>query len=375
MNDKELVRVAAMVQEILQQLRKSRYMRCMAQLSLFADKAQDLVRNARKLTAALSREWFAAAERSCKSTSRQLSDIPFLASNLQSLLNRRHKEVPRLSGVVDELRALQEEFGDVEFNGEENALCVVTESITLEDIYLGRFRIALYLDRLCELYQTVPYLVTATDPHPAATDDAVTHPHVSNDAICEGDGAAAIKAALEEGRLADFFVMVRSILTTYNPGSPYVPLSDWHGIACYECGYVMDSESSYYCTSCENATCDECSAVCTGCSEVVCKSCAGTCEICEESLCPQCAKTKCGECEVVCCESCLDDGLCPDCKEERNKDEEQETEDDKKTTSEHGATVIGGRLADGGQRACASCSAVQPNGVGQTPALPGQIGQ
>ena len=373
MNDKELVRVAGTIQGALGQLRKSRYMRCMVQLSLFAGTMQNLIRDSRKLRAALSRDWLAAAEHSCKSVSRQLGEIPFLVSNIQSLLDRRHREMPNLSGIAAELWALQQEFDDVEFNGEENALCVVTDPITLEDIYLGRFRIALYLRSLRELYQKVPYFVTAVDPHPAATDDAVTHPHVSNDVVCEGDGAAAIKAALETGRLADFFTMVRSILTTYNPDSPYVSLADWHGVSCYECGYVMDSESSYYCTYCENATCDECSSVCASCAEVVCKSCAGTCEICEQSLCPQCAKKKCSECESVCCESCLDDGLCPDCKEERDNNEEQETEDNKETTAGQEATVMGGRLADGGERTLAGYAAVQPHSVGQAAVLPGPV--
>jgi hypothetical protein len=376
MNDKEVVCVAGAIQNALEQLRKNRYARCAAQLSLFAGTVQKLVRDSRQLATALSRDWFAAAERSCKTINRQLGEIPFLVSNLQSLLDRRHRDVPKLSGIAAELYALRQEFDDVEFNGEEDALCVVTEPITLEDIYLGRFRIALYLHSLRELYQKTPYFVMAIDPHPAATDDAVTHPHVSNDVVCEGDGAAAIRAALEGGRLVDFFTMVRSILTTYNPDSPYVALSDWEGVPCYECGYVMDSESSYYCVYCENAVCDECSSVCTGCGEVVCKSCAGTCEMCERSLCPPCAKSKCSECESVCCGSCLDDGLCPDCKEERdNHEEEQETEDNQDTTTDQEATGVGGRLADGGQRAYGSYPAVQPRGMGQAPVLPGPVGQ
>ena len=374
MNHKELVRVAGMVQGALWQLRKSRYMRCTTQLSLFAGTMQTLIHNSRKLAMALSRDWFSAAEHSCKAISRQLGEIPFLVSNLQSLLDRRHREMPNLSGIAAELWALQQEFDDIEFNAEEKALCVVTEPITLEDIYLGRFRIALYLDSLCELYQKVPYFVTASDPHPAATDDAVTHPHVSNDVVCEGDGAAAIRAALETGRLTDFFAMVRSILTTYNSDSPYVSLADWDGVSCYECGYVMNSESSYYCTFCENAVCDECSAVCASCAEVVCKSCVSTCEICEQSLCPQCAKTKCSECESVCCQSCLDDGLCPDCKEERESDEEErETEDNKETTTDEEATVMGGRLAGQSQRTCPAGPAVQPQCLGQAPVLPGPL--
>jgi hypothetical protein len=222
MNDKELVRVADAIQNALLQSRKSRYARCAAQLSLFAGTMQKVIQDSRRLATALSRDWFAAAEHACKTINTQLGEIPFLVSNLQSLLDRRHREVPHLSGIAAELWALQQEFDDVEFHGEENALCVVTEPITLEDVYLGRFRIALYLGSLCELYQRVPYFVLAIDPHPAATDDAVTHPHVSNDVLCEGDGTAAIRAALETGRLVDFFTMVRSILTTYNPDSPYV---------------------------------------------------------------------------------------------------------------------------------------------------------
>jgi len=375
MNDKEVVRVAGVIQDVLRQLRRSRYMRCMAQLSLFAGTMQELVRNSRKLSAALSRDWYAAAERSCKNISAQLSDISFPVSNIQSLLDRCHEEIPKLSEIADELWTLREEFGDVEFNGEENALCVITEPITLEDIYLGRFRIALYVDCLCELYQKAPYFVMATDPHPAGTDDAVTHPHVSHNVVCEGDGAAAIRAALEEGRLCDFFCLVRSILTTYNPASPYVSLSDWHGIACYECGYVMTGEDSYYCISCENAICDSCSFGCADCGEVACKSCAGMCEICERSLCSSCAKTLCGACESVCCESCLDEGLCMNCKDERESDEEQETESTEEASEKRETTVAGSQLANGGQRACADCSTVQPHGVGQTPVLPRQVAQ
>lgn len=374
MTDKELVRVAGAIQNALGQLRRSRYMRCAAQLSLFAGTVQKLIQDSRRLTTALSRDWFVAAERSCKIIDRQLGEIPFLASNLRSLLERRDREVPNLSGIAAELWALQQEFDDVEFNGGENALCVVTEAISLEDIYLGPFRIALYLDSLREMYQKVPYFVTAVDPHPAATDDAITHPHVSNDVVCEGDGAAAIRTALETGWLVDFFCMVRSILTTYNPDSPYVALSDWEGVSCYECGYVMDSESCYYCNCCENPVCDECSAVCATCGDIVCKSCAGTCEICESSLCSQCVKAKCIACESVCCKSCLDDGLCPDCREERDNDEE-ETEDNQEATTDQEATVLGGRLADGGQRASGSYSAVQPDGMGQAPVLPGPVGQ
>ena len=305
-------------------------------------------------------DWQAATQRCCTIISRQLNDIPYAVCQVQYVLDRRDKVMPGLSAAVEELKAIQAEFGDIDLNSEEDSLDVITEPITLEDVYLGPFRIAVFLDRLGELYHRTPYRAVALGPHPAAKDDAITHPHVSGEIVCEGDGAAAIRAALEEGRLVDFFTIVRSILTTYNPESPYVPLCEWEGIVCYECGCIMDGEDTYYCCYCDNAVCDACSALCAGCSETVCCSCAGACEMCEVSLCPQCAKTKCQECESVCCQVCMEDGLCPECREERNSDEQQETDESNESSDERQAetAAIGERLAAGEQGACTAHTAV-----------------
>lgn len=112
----------------------------------------------------------------------------------------------------------------------------------------------------------------------------------------------------------------------------------------YRIGYVMDHESVYYCSHCDSAVCDECSKVCATCGEIVCGECASHCNLCECSLCPECARTKCGECESTCCASCITDGLCPDCKEEREtEDEEQEIEETDETpnTNEPQPTPMG----------------------------------
>ena len=374
MNEKELVRVASMIQEALGKLRKSRYLECERQLILFTGSLHEVAHGARNLALALSRDWLAASEDCCKSMARHLGQIPYSVSKLESLLDRRQKEVPTLGTILDELKAVQEEFDDVAFNGEEGALCAVTEPITLEDTYLGPFRIALYPDKLQEMFHKIPYFVLAVEPHPATKDEAITHPHVSNEVLCEGDGSAAIRSALEEGRLSDFFVMVRGILTTYNPDSPYVSLADWDGTPCYDCGYVMDEESSGCCSYCDNPVCDQCSIVCTDCGEIVCGECVSHCAICDRSLCPPCAKTKCRACESICCESCIHDGLCPECKEDKeNEDEEQQTETTNETPDTNGpeTTVVGGRLAGSGICADGQGPAVQPDGVGQAPVLPG----
>ena len=379
MNDKEIAHVASWVQNALQLVHKYRYKRCAPQLDLLAGKIRELERNVRRLKIALSRDWLAAAEQVCKGADSLISDIPFLTTNVQSLLGRRKVEVPRFSAIVEELHVLHNEFNDVEWDFEESALCATTEPITLEGIYLGPFKIALHLDKLIELYERTPYYVIAIEPNPPTMDETVTHPHVSNEVVCEGDGAAAITAALGGGRITDFFVLVRSLLTTYNPSSPYVSLAKWHGTPCYECGYVMDSESTYYCNFCDRTVCDDCSVVCSHCSEIVCRHCSEACEICESSLCPACAENRCSECELVCCESCLEEGLCPSCKEERDhyeNEEEQEAETQEESQHQPETIPLGpGPIDRETFDPTVACVAIQPYSLGQVGVLPGQIAQ
>ena len=64
-----------------------------------------------------------------------------------------------------------------------------------------------------------PYSVVALDPNSAASNDEVTHPHVKDEHLCEGEGHSAIRAALAECRLLDFFMLVSQVLHTYGQGS------------------------------------------------------------------------------------------------------------------------------------------------------------
>ena len=45
--------------------------------------------------------------------------------------------------------------------------------------------------------------------------------------LCEGDGRSAIRQALAQGRLLDFFMLVAGGLRTYNAESPFVALEIW----------------------------------------------------------------------------------------------------------------------------------------------------
>ncbi len=320
---KNLIRVANRIQEALMKLKNSRYLELMKRLTSFVGQLQELTAESRKMGASLVHGWFSAAERCCSRTSRLLNDISYSISQIQQLAEGPQKKTPKLSLLVEELDQVQEEFGNLDFEKAENTVSVITEPITLEDVYLGPFRIRLELSKLSELYKDRPYRVIALNPNPAATDEKVTHPHVSGEKLCEGDGCVAIRTAFEQGRLSDFFTMVRSILNTYNPDSPYVALYDWNGEPCYDCGYVMSREDTYYCYYCEHDFCSQCSTYCRQCEETVCLSCSEECPHCEELACQNCI-SRCAECEELCCKSCLEENLCPNCKEEMEKDNEQQ---------------------------------------------------
>ncbi|MCP4259366.1 MAG: hypothetical protein GY774_17925 [Planctomycetes bacterium] len=229
-----------------------------------------------------------------------------------------------------------------------------------------------------ELYGASPYCVVALDPHPAATDEDVTHPHVSDRKLCEGDGAVTIRLALEQSRLFDFFSMIRSILSTYNPDSPYVSLDDWHGEPCYDCGYVMSRDDIYYCSYCDHDFCSECSTYCRCCDEGCCVGCAEQCPYCEDHVCMNCMR-ECVECNSLYCSSCLEENVCPNCKEEElNHGNEQneirettEKESQKETTNVEDSPENYGEEQRHSQQTGA---AVQPDSVGQTALFQGQNG-
>ena len=332
MEETKLLKTAAKLQEAMQQVRQFYYLECLRRLTLLSNKLQEIGSESRKLGIAMTRQWSAASNKCCIRAERAIGEIPHYITGIQELFAKRQTKAPTLSDVFEELKAVQAEFGDIEVSKSDQCISVTTEPITLEGVYLGPFRILLCLDLLVEMYHKPPYIVYAAEPNPAASDSSVTHPHISSDTLCTGDGYAAIKAALEAGRFADFFTIIRSILNTYNPDSAYVAMEDWEGSPCYECGYTMQSDQIYYCSSCDNSFCDECSACCENCNETICLSCAGRCQVCEVPLCHRC-QFECSECERVCCESCLEEGICSDCREEKEQNDEEEPINEEKVES------------------------------------------
>lgn len=216
-----------------------------------------------------------------------------------------------LRSLVDDLVALAAEFDTVEFDLRERRLWVETDPIELEGLALGRFRITLRWSRLGE---NRPYVVQALDANEAAGDASVVHPHVRDDALCEGDGKAAIRAALETGRLFDFFVLVRQILETYNADSAYVRIEDWVGVKCIDCGSTTDREEANSCERCASDLCSDCTSNCSDCGRTSCNECCRHCHDCESEFCRRCLND-CDDCGDAFCASCLTDGMCSACRE------------------------------------------------------------
>jgi hypothetical protein len=182
------------------------------------------------------------------------------------------------------------------------------------------------------LGETQPYRVVALDPKPSAKRDDVTHPHVQDEQLCEGEGRAAVQAALAEGRFHDFFLLVSQTLQTYARGSAFVELDDWNGIPCDQCGSLVDDDSRYSCDRCGDTLCGDCSFTCQGCENSFCSNCVAPCSACGHDFCSSCLET-CSECHKQFCENCCEDGLCEACREKQCENQSnEENEDDDSTT-------------------------------------------
>jgi hypothetical protein len=254
--------------------------------------------------------WLAAIRR-CS------SDLVTAFDRLRFELYERQKQLSvnpqRLATVRDlllDLAVLYQEFDQVEFDLREGTLRVSTEPITLDDKYLGSFSIVLQW-KGC--HDTFAYRIVALDPQPATRDSTITHPHVQDEILCEGDGRPVIRAALAGGRLYDFFCLVANILRNYNSSSPYVALSEWSGSPCSDCGGHCDEDDSTTCSRCEDQVCDDCCRCCNVCGDYHCSSCTGSCSACQESTCMACLET-CHQCGESVCNNCLTDNhLCESC--------------------------------------------------------------
>ncbi len=289
------------------------------------------------------RRGWAAAGRLCRDRLRR--SLAELRRQLDALLSELDRPVPKtvlsLSDIIADLASLESEFDPVNVYLRERAISVTTGEFMLGGLAFGPFEILLELDRLGS---TTPYTVVAVGGSPAASDSSVTHPHVRDERLCEGEAHAAIRGALAAGRILDFFLVVRQTLSTYNPDSAYVGLDQWDGGSCADCGCHVASDERTLCERCDDELCDDCYGSCTACGRYLCASCGAPCTACHENHCESCLATCCG-CNNLLCERCLTNEQCSRCRDAAAQEEAHgETQTDSPPAATAGPSADPDRL-------------------------------
>jgi len=327
---KNIIKLSNLLLDAISELESQRLRQIQAKFEDFGRQCSEAIKDSHLFYAAVERRWFESAEKIRTKVSRNINDFSYYLQRFKEFINTDEPKLPKLSDIFAELSQIDHDLGEYQFDLNEKTISVITEPITLDDISFGPFEIKLDINRISRLYTETPYRVIALEPNPAGADDSVTHPHVSSEKLCEGDGYISIRRALEQGRFCDFFTIIVSILQTYNPDSPYISLDDWEGISCYDCGYTVAGDESYYCEFCDREYCSNCSTYCQICDTTTCLGCAYECPSCNEPVCQSCT-AKCKECEDVFCKHCLtEEGLCNNCEEQRKETENEEQENKSK---------------------------------------------
>ena len=365
----KLVRIADNIRDQLLTLKGTRQKQVEQKSFNVAGQIERLQRLQRYFTICVCRKWNAGVAQMMRSIENVCREISNNVQDVERAIKAWDIKVPALKDIFGELVQVDEEFGNLGYDRDGKFLSVVTEPIDLEGIHLGEFEIRLHIQSLSDVSYNTLYTIVALDPNPAASNECVTHPHVSDERLCPGDAGAAIQTALASGRICDFFMLVNSVLTHYNADSPYVSLDNWNGVSCYECGYVMADDDTRWCNACENNFCGECASYCICCQETYCLNCLAECAACQEQVCPSCMK-RCPTCGRQICEICLEDNRCP-CIEESEEDDD---EHDENPSSESGevqpvAASAGTENTEGPVPATTS-SAVHADSVGEAAVLP-----
>jgi len=224
---RNIIKLSNLFLDALNELKMARLQKIRDSLEEFSCKCKEATKDIHLYFAAVEKGWLGSTEKIGTRVNRNVSDFSYHLQRFKDLINSDETRLPKLADIFAELSQIDQEIGEYQYDLKERTISVITEPITLDDIPFGPFEIKLFIDQIHKVYTDNPYRVIALEPNPAGADDNVTHPHVSSEKLCEGDGVVSIRKSLEQGRFCDFFTIVVSILKTYNPDSPYVSLDDW----------------------------------------------------------------------------------------------------------------------------------------------------
>jgi hypothetical protein len=273
----------------------------------------------------------------------RLDDLARRVEQLRLEYKARRCNAPDLGAWVAEIRQLQAEFGDLAIDWRQCTIRAVTDPVVLRGVPLGPFAVTFAWGRALRFPGGQCFDLVALDPNPAGGRPDVTHPHVRDGIVCAGDATAPLERAVAEGRLAEAFLLVRSVLSAYNPHSPYVSLEEWDGVTCSDCGCQVDPEERYTCEACEAELCGDCLTSCAACSDPRCAGCLEPCTVCRADCCPACLedtgskRSVCPDCRTTCdrCGAVMTTDeltaasrLCPACEQDQEEGEAEASEEE-----------------------------------------------
>jgi hypothetical protein len=243
--------------------------------------------------------------------------------------------------VAAELAMVGREFGDLRLcnEGGDTWVCAVCGPFTFDGIPLGRFEVRLRLGELGDGNVTAhAFKARPLNPNPHAEDRNVTHPHVSGGTVCPGDAEDAITVALQQGRVGDAFLLVKSVLSTWDDESAYLPIETWlegGGPSCPNCGDGYDRDNGYFCEVCEEEYCLDCGGICGACDCGICLSHKTSCDQCDSWFCMKCIQHDVDS-DGFYCKDCLDHVLA---EREAEEDTEEALAEEEEKAAEAAAGV------------------------------------
>jgi hypothetical protein len=278
-----------------------------------------------RIDKARRRGWHAAADQARDELFRLVHQLNAAATVLvssQPSLVHPPSIPPTLRALHEELQQLYDEFENVALDVKGGRVIAHTPPLVLDELELGPFAIELHVHSLDRSRaDSGCFEIVALQANPAASNADVTHPHVSGKSLCAGDAAVPIAQSLRQGRIADAFCLVRSVLNNYNPHSPYVSIEDWSGVQCKDCGDSVHDDDLYTCPVCNGRYCGHCTGCCEQCDQSACHGCLERDPVSRRDCCPAC-RSNCSECGRVVDGECFNQQSerCPECDQKQSND-------------------------------------------------------
>lgn len=293
---------------------------------------QELQQLTKLFTRAISKQWLASAVELKKRISYVTDSIEGRAKDIgpdTKEIIAGLRNYPTQLNLIEDLKAVKEEFGNLLYDQEESCMVVFSKDITFDDVNLGSFELRIPINLIGS-----STTVVARTPNYPVVDEETTHPHIQNNEMCLGNGRNQFYDAIQQGRVLDAFTTLNSILITYNLNSAYVEIENWNinsedYTECNDCGDSTHVEETNTCEDCESCYCNHCIHGCDVCDGMKCEYCMNNkCSICKDKrLCKDCTH-ECQICDAIFCEECMsnstEEQTCANC--QKDLDEGLETE-------------------------------------------------